>query len=1098
MATLACSAPAALAETSSEARDQWQRQRAQQHALHTRSLVGAGPAGNAANAPRSSPPLAAAGDRQQWRTPEFLQGGGLGMIKADAAYARGLSGTGIRLGVLDSGTWLDHPEFAGRDHRSILLQAPGPDGGLCQRGAALAGPDACYFRDGRDPSYEFLVIDENVPDDLRQQIEDTYGPAGLNPQDHGTHVGGIIAANRDGRGMHGVAFGALLTVANNEYDSLNHFFMQDGQLQRRDIDGKEMPDALVPVMFDRFAQDGTRAINNSWGIGVSATTLEELQEILASPSLQHFSKTYGTVSARHGMLQVWAAGNAAGEGTPDERPGADALASLPHALRELEPLWLSVVAVDDQQELDPFSVKCGLTASWCLAAPGSGIDSTRIGAADDPVGVRMRGDDVHVDVPSDALLPEYGRYGGTSMAAPHVTGALGLLFERFPYLDNAQVRDVLLTTATDLGASGVDEIYGWGLINLEKAIEGYGQLRVDTDVVMNQRAGGRKVWQGDAWDDWTNDIGGPGALTKSGIGWLRLSGDNTFNGALVREGILELDGHNTLTSAVQVDGGQLRLNGSLLGTSLQVHAGSALVSSSGVLEGSNLLINGGSVRFDGKQRSGHTAIEQNGMLGGTGTLSNTDNNGTLVPGDGLGGGTLKINGNYRQGSNGTLLASLAGDNPALLTVSGSAVLSGNVVAAPVEGQFYLGEQFNLLHAEGGISGSFASLDTHAFSPFLQFSLQGDASTLRVDVQRGASLHSAAVGHNQQALAAVLDTLPVRQGLPQPLTQLFPQQLGTALDGLSGELHAAAPLALAQSSRYVRDAVLARSNAGALAPQADAAPATVWVQAIGGATTMQGGAGLASARSNSTGLLAGAEYMLGYTQLGMVLGSGRSDVRQAQGRQARLRSDNRHVGLYASHDWGALTVGGGMAYSRHRIDSERQLQFQGFHDALAARQHGSTRQLFAEGSYRFGSEQIGLSPYLQVARVRVDLGDVRERGGAAALHGKVGRIDSTTVGTGLRFDKGLQAQGQDNSWLRLTGSLGYQRNLGDREGAALLGFNTGNRFGVASTAIARSAWTGELGISAWLTPRQQLQLGYSGQFASRNRDHALNASWSLTF
>ena len=112
------------------------------------------------------------------------------------------------------------------------------------------------------------------------------------------------------------------------------------------------------------------------------------------------------------------------------------------------------------------------------------------------------------------------------------------------------MRDVLLTTTTDLGAPGIDDIYGWGLLNLAKAIEGYGSLRVDTDVVMNQRAGGLKVWEGDAWDNWTNDIGGPGKLTKSGIGWLRLSGDNSFNGALVREGVLELDGVNTLTGAV--------------------------------------------------------------------------------------------------------------------------------------------------------------------------------------------------------------------------------------------------------------------------------------------------------------------------------------------------------------------------------------------------------------------------------------------------------------------------------------------------------------------------------------------------------------------
>src|SRR5690606_24916125 len=132
----------------------------------------------------------------------------------------------------------------------------------------------------------------------------------------------------------------------------------------------------------------------------------------------------------------------------------------------------------------------------------------------------------------------FADYSGTSMAAPHVTGALGLLFERFPYLTGAQVRDVMLTTARDIGEEGVDEIYGWGLLDLAAAIEGPRQLRVDTVVEMNLAAGGHRTWEGDAWDDWTNDIGGPGRLVKSGAGWLRLSGDNSFAGATVDQGIL--------------------------------------------------------------------------------------------------------------------------------------------------------------------------------------------------------------------------------------------------------------------------------------------------------------------------------------------------------------------------------------------------------------------------------------------------------------------------------------------------------------------------------------------------------------------------------
>ncbi|KTC18449.1 hypothetical protein AO391_03245 [Pseudomonas marginalis ICMP 9505] len=88
-------------------------------------------------------------------------------------------------------------------------------------------------------------------------------------------------------------------------------------------------------------------------------------------------------------------------------------------------------------------------------------------------------------------------------------------------------------------------------------------MRVDTHVNMDRPAGGAIVWQGGAWDDWRNDIGGPGRLEKSGIGWLRLSGNNSFAGATIKEGILELDGANHLKGDVNLEGGVLRLNGSL-------------------------------------------------------------------------------------------------------------------------------------------------------------------------------------------------------------------------------------------------------------------------------------------------------------------------------------------------------------------------------------------------------------------------------------------------------------------------------------------------------------------------------------------------------
>src|SRR5690606_25464298 len=145
-----------------------------------------------------------------------------------------------------------------------------------------------------------------------------------------------------------------------------------------------------------------------------------------------------------------------------------------------------------------------ITAEWCIAAPGSDIYSTVLSEGVDP---NNNADSLPGDwvVDSDGNLrfeledrtgyEAYPYRSGTSMAAPHVTGALGLLLERFPYLTAAQVRDVMLTTATDLGAPGVDEVYGWGLLDV---------------------AGGEAVVNG--------TISGAAANVRVGAGMLRING----------------------------------------------------------------------------------------------------------------------------------------------------------------------------------------------------------------------------------------------------------------------------------------------------------------------------------------------------------------------------------------------------------------------------------------------------------------------------------------------------------------------------------------------------------------------------------------------
>ncbi|MEO0895855.1 MAG: S8 family serine peptidase [Bacteroidota bacterium] len=60
---------------------------------------------------------------------------------------------------------------------------------------------------------------------------------------------------------------------------------------------------------------------------------------------------------------------------------------------------------------------------------------------------------------------------GTSMAAPHVSGAMLLLKQAYPYLPGYELKEALYRSAIDLGATGEDNDYGNGLINLPAAFQ---------------------------------------------------------------------------------------------------------------------------------------------------------------------------------------------------------------------------------------------------------------------------------------------------------------------------------------------------------------------------------------------------------------------------------------------------------------------------------------------------------------------------------------------------------------------------------------------------------------------------------------------------
>ena len=64
----------------------------------------------------------------------------------------------------------------------------------------------------------------------------------------------------------------------------------------------------------------------------------------------------------------------------------------------------------------------------------------------------------------------YAIMSGTSMACPHIAGAVALLLQAYPTIKPAEVKQILKDSSVDLGKIGDDNIYGSGRINILNAL----------------------------------------------------------------------------------------------------------------------------------------------------------------------------------------------------------------------------------------------------------------------------------------------------------------------------------------------------------------------------------------------------------------------------------------------------------------------------------------------------------------------------------------------------------------------------------------------------------------------------------------------------
>lgn len=432
-------------------------------------------------------------------------------MNASSAYALGFYGQNTTTGVMDSGAWLGNPDLdTPRITATHVTGVYGSSGNrypqsiyaTIQKGVVPTAAEGQPFTEGE----EFDVKGDYT--------------LGLNDA-HGTQVTGVIGAERNGEYGHGVAFKANVVVGNTGATDNNNY----GPFQDYNYYFKGYK-ALADAVNAGNGEYRGGMVNNSYGTntkiyssGGHRLTPDEMSELLAgsgnydrasaayavtfsgdysflglndvpgadqystNPSAFEWEYMYfklkygdkpsfldGAYDAVKGtnVILSWAAGNQ-DRGTPYLK------GLYPYFHPEAEKNWLNAVGVmqtrgDNDQYMQATYCKAGL-AKWCsMSGPTAypGIGTTY----------------VTTDLENGRLTTT--GFNGTSASDPQISGAFTVLQSCYPSMTAVQVKDVMYTTASHIGANGQpfknwtaaegtpDVIYGWGMPDLDKGMYGPG------------------------------------------------------------------------------------------------------------------------------------------------------------------------------------------------------------------------------------------------------------------------------------------------------------------------------------------------------------------------------------------------------------------------------------------------------------------------------------------------------------------------------------------------------------------------------------------------------------------------------------------------
>ncbi|WP_349657317.1 S8 family serine peptidase [Xanthomonas sp. 10-10] len=816
---------------------------------------------------------------------------------------------------------------------------------------------------------------------------------------HGTVVAELAAGRAVGQWPGGIAPGAGLVSARIISDRAP---VDDGSGQGNEVDG---PLGLGPVHADLIGA-GVRIMNNSWG-GLYWNDPTVTNQI---------AQEYRSFVIGNDGLVVFASGNESRAQPSDtaalpSQPGPNG--TLPAA--DLERGWLVVGALDtaNPTQLASYSNACGVAMSYCLVAPGTSL---------------------FIDPDATASNIRYFYGSGTSFAAPLVSGAAALVWQAFPYFNNDLVRQTLLGTATDLGAPGVDPTFGYGLLNVGKAV--LGPARFDWGTVDVEVTSLRSTW--------ANDISGSGGLTKRGSGTLILSSSN-----------------NTFAGDTQV------LDGTLQTASLQ----SARVD---ILHGATLI---GAGRIAGTVSNRASTLQVGGAVLAIAGNYTQDDFGRLalnvgdrlnVSGTATIDGDLQLIGRRDYVVNNTTYPVLQAVNGLQGTFaslsSGPAVTFLNATLSYDANTAYVSLQrmdVTAVAASLGTVGT-ASMDS---------AIRVEQAFQKVDAQQLQGNGGISSGFIRAAAAL--------QQSPDAKTA------ADSLRSLSGRAHAASAAMTFDTIDLGRRALSAHFDGLSQQPRM----LGTWQRALGG----PGEGGVTTAGFATSGWMMGNDLRLASGAVtGFAFGETRSsslgDLDGARGRDRQVQAQ-----LYWGTTLGSAYTLGQLGFGNVNRQIERNLQLGEDRSSAFSDYSGSYLSGNLETGYRWGHAAASLTPYMGLDYVRLRSEGFRESGGDGfGLRADASRSSRTQVLAGVRSAyrwRGLQLGGYAE-WQQALSSQGLMLDAsftGVEAWAPMSGMQparSGGVFGIAA--------------SAPLGQQSQLRFGYDQRVGERGDDRALSLKYSADF